>query len=114
MLGQVKCELEDRFGKINEDMLIYMHEEWFEKLAKKIPIKNFRQTKNSIELSFTKNIVEKLNMEELFMDACNISMMFRFKTLGETLVIVLDTIKLERHPIYYLCDLLENISCKLY
>lgn len=112
-LEQVKLELEDRFGKINEDMLIYMHEEWFEKLAKQIPIKNFRQTKNSIEVSFSSDVISKLNMEQLFVDACNISMMFRFKTLGETLVIVLDTIKLEKHPIYYLCALLENINKSL-
>ncbi len=109
-LGQVVVELEDRFGKINEDMLVYMYEEWFEKLACRIPVKNFRQNKNSIELSFSKEIIEKLDMEQLFVDACNISMMFRFKTLGDILIIVLDTIKLDKHPIYYLCDLLENID----
>ena len=49
-------------------------------------------------------------MEQLFVDACNISMMFRFKTLGDVLVIVLDTVKLSKHPIYYLCALLENID----
>lgn len=112
-LEQVKVELEDRFGKINEDMLVYMHEEWFEKLAQRIPVKNFRQTRNSIEMSFSRDIVSKLNMEQLFVDACNISMMFRFKTLGERLVIVLDTIKLDRHPIYYLCSLLEKVDYSL-
>jgi len=109
-LEQVVIELEDRFGKINEDMFIYMHEEWFEKLASRTSVKNFRQNKNSIELSFDKQIVEKLDMEQLFVDACNISMMFRFKTLGDVLVIVLDTVKLSKHPIYYLCALLENID----
>lgn len=109
-LDQVRIELEDRFGKINDDMLIYMHEEWFEKMARKIPVKNFRQTKNSMEISFAKEIVSCLNMEQLFIDACQISMMFRFKTLGEVLVIILDTIKLDEHPIYYLCRLLEKID----
>ncbi len=109
-LNQVKLELEDRFGKINEDLLIYMHEEWFEKLAERIPVKNFRQSKNSMELSFSKEIVKKLDMEQLFVDVCNISMMFRFQTLGEVLVIILDTIKLDKHPIYYLCDLLEKVE----
>ncbi len=112
-LDQVRIELEDRFGRINEDMLIYMHEEWFEKLARSIPVKNFRQTKNSMELSFSKEVIERLDMEQLFVDACQISMMFRFKTLGEVLVIILDTIKLEEHPLYYLCQLLEKIDCYL-
>lgn len=112
-LDQVKIELEDRFGKINEDLFIYMHEEWFEKMARKIPVKNFRQTKNTMELSFTKEVIERLDMEQLFVDACQISMMFRFKTLGEVLVIILDTIKLEEHPIYYLCQLLEKMDSHL-
>ena len=34
----VRTELEDRFGKLNEDMIIYMYEEWFEKIAKKLGI----------------------------------------------------------------------------
>lgn len=112
-LSEVKIELEDRFGKVNQDMIIYMYEEWFEKMASKIPVKNFRQNKNSIEISFSKEIVDRLDMETLFVDVCNISMMFRFKTLGEVLVIVLDTIKLEKHPIYYLCELLERIDNEL-
>ena len=32
-LESVKFELEDRFGKITDDMYIYMHQEWFEKLS---------------------------------------------------------------------------------
>ena len=59
-LIKVKEELEDRFGKITESILIYMYEEWFEKLAKKVPLVNVWQTKNSIELLFDKKIIKKL------------------------------------------------------
>ena len=31
-LKLVKSELEDRFGRLSEDVIIYMYEEWFEKL----------------------------------------------------------------------------------
>ena len=37
-LKKVKEELEDRFGKVDETMIIYMYEEWFEKLAKTLNI----------------------------------------------------------------------------
>ena len=107
--NEVKSELEDRFGKINEDLIIYMYEEWFEKLASKINIKNVHQTKNSIELVFSEEVVKKLNTEELFMDAFQITNMFRFLSKGTNMVIVLDIIKLEKHPIYYLVELLNKI-----
>ena len=110
--NSVKAELEDRFGKLSEDIIVYMYEEWFEKLAKKLKIDKVRQTKNSIELVFPEQVVEKLDTEEIFMDAFYISNMFRFISRGNNLIIVLDIIKLEKHPIYYLVELLEKIEEK--
>ena len=109
---EIKDELEDRFGKLDENILIYMYEEWFEKLAEKLNIKNVHQTKNSIELVFVEEVVKKLNMDEVFMDAFHISNMFRFISKGSYLIIVLDIIKLEKHPIYYLVSLLDKIYKK--
>ena len=108
----VKAELEDRFGKVSEDIIIYMYEEWFEKLAKQVKISKVRQTNNSIELVFPQNVVEKLNTEEIFVDAYEVTNMFRFLSRGSNLIIVLDIIKLEKHPIYYLVELLRKINDK--
>ena len=110
--NEIKAELEDRFGRLNEDIVIYMYEEWFEKLARSLNIKNVHQTKNSIELVFTADVVSKLNMDEVFMDAFYITNMFRFISKGSNLIIVLDIIKLEKHPIYYLVELLDKIYTK--
>jgi transcription-repair coupling factor (superfamily II helicase) len=108
----VKEELEDRFGKLNEELIIYMYEEWFEKLAVKLQITKVNQNRNSIEIVFPEKIVEKLDTEEIFMDAFYISNMFRFISKGSNLIIVLDIIKLEKHPIYYLVSLLNKIYNK--
>ena len=108
----VKEELEDRFGKISEDLIIYMYEEWFEKLAKKLMITHVHQTKNSIELVFPKEVVDTLNVDEIFMESYQISNMFRFSSKGTNLIIILDIIKLDRHPIYYLVSLLDMICSK--
>ncbi len=105
----VKAELEDRFGKLNEDLIIYMYEEWFEKISVKLGIKNVRQTRNSIEVVLPQDVVSKLKMDDVFVYAFNISKMFRFISRGTNLVIVLDTIKLEKHPIYYLVELFDKI-----
>ena len=109
---EVRYELEDRFGKINEDIIIYMYEEWFEKLAYKIKVSRVNQTKNSIEMVFPFEVVSKMDTEELFMDAFQVTSMFRFISRGNNLVIVLDIIKLDRHPVYYLVELLDKIYSK--
>lgn len=109
-LIEVKEELEDRFGTVDEKTLIYMHEELFEKLAKKVEIDKVIQNKNSIELYFSKEMSNKIDGEKLFVSAFNISKMFRFQLKNNCLVVVLDTIKLEKHYIYYLIDLLKTID----
>lgn len=109
----VKAELEDRFGKLDESLIIYMYEELFEKLADKLLVTHVNQSKNSIEIIFPEKIVSKMDTEEVFMDAFQITNMFRFISRGTNLVIVLDIIKLDKHPIYYLVELLDKISNKL-
>ena len=107
-LEKTRQELEDRFGKLNEDMIIYMYEEWFEKLVKKLNIKRVHQTKNTIEITISASQIK--NGENLFRTAFNISPMFRFKSTSTEVTIILDTIKLEKHPIYYLTELLSQLD----
>lgn len=106
----VKQELEDRFGKIPDTLIIYMYEEWFECLAKTLPVNHVRQLKNTIELHFTKEFVSTIDTEKLFLDAFHISTMFRFKSSFDDLTILLDTIRLEKHPVIYLVEILETLK----
>ena len=76
-------------------------------------MKNVHQNKNSIELVFSNDIVSQLDTEELFMDAFQITPMFRFISRGSNMVIVLDIIKLDKHPVYYLVELLNKIYSNL-
>ena len=55
---------------------------------------------------------KKKKAAKLFMDAFNMSTMLRFKMLNDRLIVVLDTIKLEKHQVYYLVDLLSKIKFK--
>ena len=109
-LIEIKEELEDRFGKISEQLLIYMYEEWFEKQAEKLNIKDIRQTKNFIEITLPKELTEILKGDLLFTEVSQITRMFRFSMKRERLIITLDIIKLEKHFIYYLIELLEVIE----
>lgn len=111
-LEEVKIDLEDRFGSLDENIIIYMYQEWFEKMAKELGIEKVNHTRNSLELIFSKEMTSKLDGEKLFVDAFAVTPMFRFKMMCNQLIIILDTIKLERHYIYYLVDLLSKIEKK--
>lgn len=109
-LLDVKNDIEDRFGKISEDLIIYMHEEWFEKLAEKLEITDIKQTKNSVVITLPKELTEKIDGDVLFYEASNLSRMFRFGMKLNKLIITLDTINLDKHFIYYLIDLMKIID----
>ncbi len=109
-LNNIKLELEDRFGKLDEDIIIYMYEELFEALASQLGIKRIRQTKNFIEIMLPLEVSSKINVGQLFMDASEISKMIRFSMRGKLLILTLDIVKLEKHFIYYLIDLIELIK----
>ena len=111
-LLSVKDELEDRFGTISDKVLIYMYEEWFEKLAKKIEIEQVKQTKNTVELYFSENMSNKIDGEKLFMDSYEISKMFRFGLKSNHLIIILDTVKLDEHYLILLTKLLDKVVLK--
>ena len=109
-LNKIKAEIEDRFGNIDENMLIYMHEELFEKLARDLNITRIRQTKNFIEITLPKELTNNINGQQLFMNVSSLSRMFRFSMKLGMITITLDTIKLDKHFIYYLIDLMKEIK----
>ena len=48
--------------KLNKDLIIYMYEEWFEKIAKKLEVEKSKQTKTFIELELSENISKKMSL----------------------------------------------------
>ena len=108
-LMEVRKELEDRFGKINKDIEIYMYEEWFEKIAKDLDIIKVNQTKTTVEIIFSANKSNEIDGEKLFMNAYDISKYFKFSYKNRCLSITLEVVRLENHYIYYLIDLLKTM-----
>ena len=109
-LNDIRDELSDRFGKISEEMEIYMYEEWFEKIAKSLGINKVVTMKNNIDIELPCELSSKIDGERLFNDAYSISKMFRFLSKDYSIHIILDTIKLEKHFLIYLIELLEKIK----
>lgn len=109
-LEEVKLELTDRFGKVDESIIIYMYEELFEKMANKLKITNIKQTKNFIEVWLPLDLSHNIKVDNLFLDVTKLSRMFRFTMRDKQLVIILDTVKLDKHFIYYLIDLMKLIE----
>ena len=109
-LKKTKKELEDRFGQLDESIIIYMYEELFEKEVKKLNIKNINQTKNFIDITLSKDLTKVLDGENFFLDMLSLSRKIRFSMKNDEFKITLDTINLDKHFIYYLLDIVKIIN----
>ena len=109
-LNETKKELEDRFGVLDENVIIYMYEELFEKQMKDLNINNVKQTKNFIQMTLPKELTKRVNGELLFFDVISLTRKFRFAMKNDSLIITLDTVGLDKHFIYYLIDMLNILK----
>lgn len=109
-LNDVKLELEDRFGKIDETVIIYMYQELFEKKANMLNIKRVRQSSDRIDIILAPDVYKNIKVTDLFIEVTNIHRNFKFKMQGKDLVISLLLVRLEKHFIYYLLDLINILE----
>ncbi len=108
-LNNIKKTLEDRFGKISTNLENYMYEEWFEKIAKKLGIKNVKQTDRLIEIELPKELSSKIEGDKLLYESTSISRNFNIAYKHECIIITLYYKNLEEHFIKYIVRLLNSI-----
>ena len=108
-LLEIKDELEDRFGKVSVDMLVYMYEEWFEKIAEKYNITNVVQTDRYVEVTLPEEVSNSIKGDKLLIEAMSLTKYFNIKYVNKRIVITLYVNNLDKHFIFYLVTLLEKI-----
>jgi transcription-repair coupling factor (superfamily II helicase) len=109
-LEEVKEELEDRFGKISSNIEIYMYEEWFEKLAKKLNITNVVQSDREITIELPEDLSNNIQGDKLFTNIYHINPRFRLKYINKKVVISLTLLNQPEHFLHYLIPLLKEIE----
>ena len=108
--NEVKNELIDRFGKIDEQLENYMYEEWFESLADKYNITRVKQTDRLIEIEFPEELSNKISGDKLLINAFQISKNFNIKYERKKIIITLYYKNLEHHFVTYLVKLLLHLD----
>ena len=109
-MEQIKDELENRFGKISESMHIYMYEEWFEKIAQSLKIKNIRQIKNKITIELPTELTQKIDGEKLFVNIYKIHKNFKLSYKDNKIFVNFDISNLDKHFLIYLIEMLEMLK----
>ena len=112
-LNDIYKEIEDRFGKVDKDLEIYMYQELTEKLMNQLNIKIVINDKSKFSIRLDEDVYSKLNIERLFIESTKISTKFNFVYRGSSIIITLNKMGLDKHYIYYLFDLLVFIQSEI-
>lgn len=112
-LNKLVDEIKDRFGYIDEKLIIYMNQELLEKLINKLDIVIAMNTTQKISLRLNKNLYDKLNIEKLFVKATQINTKFNFIYRGNSIFIELNKSNIEKHYVFYVTNLLIYVDEQL-
>ena len=107
---KIKDELEDRFGKLSDDIVIYMYEEWFEKLARTLNITEVNDTDKQVMIVLPSEISSKIKGDTLFIESYRLNKNFSLDYKHNKIYIILYKKQLDKHYLMYLIGILIKIK----
>jgi transcription-repair coupling factor (superfamily II helicase) len=107
---KVKEELEDRFGKINDEITVYMYEEWFSHMAKELGITEVFDNPKNVEIILPGEVSNKIKGDELFYESYKINHNFKLNYKNKSIHIILEKEGLTKHYLMYLLAILIKVK----
>ena len=109
-LVNVKNEIVNRFGKIDDDMDIYMNNEILNYKRKQLDIYKIDVNDRFIEVVLSKELSQKIKGDRFLIETLKLSNKFNISYTNNMINVKLYYKTLEKHYIYYLVDLIEIIE----
>ncbi len=101
-------ELTDRFGKLNEDILLYIDKVYLESLLTKVGIEDIKETSNNVKMVFGLEVSSTIDASVIFKKAYQISREFSFEYKSKRIIIYLNKINKDKTWIKKIIELLES------
>lgn len=103
-------EFTDRFGKISEEILLYIEEKYLESLLRYFKINNIMDAKYVVTMIIPSETLEKIKAEEFFISSTSISNKFDFEYKNRQLIIRLKKEPSDKIWIYQFSKLLTYVK----
>lgn len=100
----------DRFGKLNQEILLYIEEKYLESLLKVFNISNILEAKYLVTIIIPEKDSLKIKGDELFMFAYHISPDFAFEYRHHQIIMKISKKPSDKTWIYKLATLLEKLN----
>ena len=108
-LEDLLFEFSDRFGTYQGELELYLYEKLFEHYSLVLDVEKLQEAKTNVTLTISEEGTKKLAGDKLFTTGVEVSKFLRFAYKDHKIQIILDTIRLDKHWLYTMCDFLEKI-----
>jgi len=102
-------EMRDRFGRLSDEVLLYIEEKYLEHLLRSKGIEQYVELSDRVNLNFTPGKTQTINGEGLFRLGMMISNSIKFDYKNRRIKISMYKKDFKPHYIYALTKLLENV-----
>ena len=103
-------EYTDRYGKLSEQILLYMKEKYLEYLLKKLDVESFKETSDEIKIVFDEDISSRMNATKLFDLSIDMKLKYKFDYRNKRIIIKIDPHETTKSYIYGLVNYLEAVD----
>ncbi len=105
---KLKDELTDRFGKLDQELILYMYEKLYKKQSHQIGVEKTNVTPTSVELILSVSKSKEIDGNRIFELAAHFDVPIKLSYLREKVGIKFDMIKEKRHWLYITNIFLSN------
>ncbi len=102
-------EYTDRYGKLNEEILLYMEEKYLEYLLKQNGVEAFKETEHEIIFNFDEDATSNINLQKLFELSVQLFLRYKFDYRSKKIIGKINPKETSKSYIYGLTKFLENI-----
>ena len=103
-------EYTDRYGKLSEQILLYMEEKYLEYLLKKLDVESYKETTDEIKIVFDEDISSRMNATKLFDLSIDMKLKYKFDYRNKRIIIKIDPHETTKSYIYGLVNYLEAVD----
>ena len=103
-------EYTDRYGKLSEDILLYMEEKYLEYLLKSSGVENFKETDEEVMFWFDETASSHINAQKIFELSVKLHLKYKFDYRSRKIIVKLNPKDSSKSYIYGLTKFLENLK----
>lgn len=106
-------EYTDRYGKLDEDVILYMEEKYLEYQLKKSGVESFKEGTDEIRIVFDDEISRKMNVQHMFQASVDLKLKYKFDYRNRRIIITFNPKDTTKSYIYKLNEFLEILNEKI-